>query len=135
MKEKFVKNGEVEVQYLAVNYSPAETPLIIIPGAIVGADDFYNDIKEYADFYYIIISLRGRGKSSSPISGYTKDDHISDIDAVIKNEFLDNFYILGHSFGASVASYYSIKNSEKISGLIIADFPPVYPAYSEDWAG
>jgi len=133
VKEKFVKNGEVEIQYIAVNYSPAETPVIIIPGAIVGAEDMYNDIKDYIDFYCIIISIRGRGKSSSPDKGYSKEEQVSDIEAVIKEECLDNFYLLGHSFGASLAYYYSIKHPEKIKGLIAVDFPTIYPGYSQEW--
>ncbi|HJY64517.1 MAG TPA: alpha/beta fold hydrolase [Ignavibacteria bacterium] len=134
MQEKFVNNNGVDIQYLVVNYSPGETPLVIIPGAIVGAEDFYNDIKDFIDFYCVIISIRGRGKSGSPLTGYTKDDQVSDIEAVIQAEIVDKLYILGHSFGVSLAVSYSIKHCEKIKGLIMADFPPIYPAYTEEWA-
>ncbi len=134
MLEKFVNNNGVDIQYIVVNNSPGETPLVIIPGAVVGAEDFYNDVKDHIDFYCIIISIRGRGKSGCPLTGYTKDDQVSDIETVIQAENVDKFYILGHSFGASLAVGYSIKHSERIKGIIMADFPPVYPAYTEEWA-
>jgi len=134
MKEKFTDSNGVVIQYLVENYSPGEIPLVIIPGAVVGAEDIYNDIKDFLDLYCIIISIRGRGKSASPLQGYTKDDQVSDIEAVLNNEGLDRIFLLGHSFGASLAAYYSIKNPEKISGLILADFPPEYPGYSPEWA-
>jgi pimeloyl-ACP methyl ester carboxylesterase len=134
MNEKFVSNGDVKIQYIVVNYSPAETPVVLIPGAVVSADDMYNDIKEHLDFYSIIISIRGRGKSGSPLEGYTKDDQISDIEAVVNAESLDVFYLAGHSFGASLAYGYSIKYPKRIKGLIGVDFPAIFPGYPERWA-
>lgn len=134
MQEKFVNNGDTQIQYIVLNYSPAETPLIIIPGAVVGAEDIYNDIKDYTDMYIIIISIRGRGKSGSPLRGYSNEHQVSDIHAVVAEECLDKFYLCGHSYGAGLACAYSVKYPEKINGLILMDFPPVLPAYSQQWA-
>lgn len=134
MQEKFVKNGEVEIQYIIVNYSPEEIPLIIIPGAVASADDIYNGIKDFVKLYCIIISIRGRGKSGKPVEGYSIDEQISDIDTVVKQEKLNKFYILGHSVGGGLASYYSIKHPEKIMGLMIADYPPRHPKFTVKWA-
>lgn len=134
MQEKFATNGEVRIQYLVVNHSPDKIPLIIIPGAIVDADDFYEGMKDNVNFYCIIISIRGRGKSGKPVEGYSKDDQISDIEAVVNEEGINNFYILGHSVGAGLASYYSVKYPEKIKGFIIADYLPRYPQFNTKWA-
>ena len=134
MQEKFVKNGEVEIQFLVVNHSPDKIPLVIIPGAIVGAEDFYEGIKHHVNFYCIIISIRGRGKSGKPVEGYSIEEQISDIDAVVNQEKLNKFYILGHSVGGGLASFYSVKHPEKIMGLIIADYLPRYPQFTTKWA-
>jgi pimeloyl-ACP methyl ester carboxylesterase len=134
MTEKFVTNGDVQVHYIVMNYSPAEIPVIFIPGAVVSADDMYSDVKDHLDFYSIIITIRGRGKSGSPKTGYSKDDQVSDIEAVVNAESLDEFYLLGHSFGASLAYGYSIKYPKKIKGLIAVDFPAIFPGYPEKWA-
>lgn len=134
MQEKFVNNNGLEIQYILLNHSTTQTPLIFIPGAIVSADDIYNDLKKYIPFYCIIISLRGLGKSGVPESGYSQEHFISDIDAVIKNEGITKFYILGHSMGAGLAAGYSVKYPEKISGLIMVDYPPGYPSLPQEWA-
>ncbi|MCI0450640.1 MAG: alpha/beta hydrolase [Chlorobi bacterium] len=134
MQEKFTNNGEIQIQYLIVNHSPDKIPLIIIPGAMVSAEDFYNDVIDHLSFYCIIISVRGLGKSSAPLNGYSKAHLIADVEAVVVEEELKEFYILGHSFGASIASAYSLKYSQKVKGLILADYPPGYPEYSSEWA-
>lgn len=134
MTEKFVKNGDTDIQYLVCNYSPAESPLIIIPGAVNGAEDIYNDIKDHLDIYAIIISIRGRGKSSSPVSGYSMAHQVSDIESVANAEALDEFYLCGHSFGASLAYAFSIEYPHKVKALVGMDFPVLFPAYPEKWA-
>lgn len=133
MKEKFIDNNGVSIQYLIINYSPGGTPLIFIPGAIVGADSIFASIKECINFYCIIISIRGRGKSGKPVNGYTIEDQVSDIAAVINAEIIKELYIVGHSVGAGLAAAYTIKYPEKIRGLILADYPPAYPAFPEQW--
>src|SRR5258706_12423928 len=133
MMNKFVNNNGIKIHYIVLNYSKENLPLIIIPGAVTGADDIYQAIKDYVNFYCIIISIRGRGESDKPVKGYSKDEQISDIESVVQNEGLNSFYILGHSFGVSLASYYSIKNQEKIKGLIMVDYPPAYPGFPVEW--
>lgn len=133
MQEKFTNNGGIQIQYIIVNHSPDEIPLIIMPGAIVSAETFYNNAQGNLNLYCIIISIRGLGKSSVPLNGYSKDHLVSDIEAVVNAEELKEFYILGHSFGAAVASAYSIKYPQKVKGLILADYPPSYPEYSSEW--
>jgi pimeloyl-ACP methyl ester carboxylesterase len=134
MQEKFVNNTGVNIQYIVMNYSPGEIPVIIIPGAINGAEDIYNEIKDYTDLYCIIVSIRGRGKSGSPLKGYTNEHQVSDINAVVSAELLESFYMLGHSYGAGLASSYAVKYPYKINGLILVDFPAILPAYNEQWA-
>jgi len=132
--EKFADNSGVSIQYLVLNQDTGGAPLLIIPGAMVSAEDFYSDIKDSLDIYAVIISPRGLGKSDTPDSGYSKEHLVSDIETVVISEGLEKFYICGHSFGASIASAYSVKYPDKVLGLILGDYPPVYPAYSEEWA-
>lgn len=134
IREKFADNNGVTIQYIALNYSANEIPIIFIPGAIVGADDILEGIKEYINFYCIIINIRGRGKSGKPIGPYTIDSQVSDIAAVVEKEGIENLLILGHSVGAGLAAAYSVKYPEKIKGLIVADYPPAHPKFPDEWA-
>lgn len=134
MIEKFVDNSGVSIQYLVLNQNTGGSPLLIIPGAMMSAEDFYNDTKDSLDLYVIIVSVRGLGKSTSPETGYSKDHLVSDIHAVVKAEGIDKFFIGGHSFGAAIATAYATQYPASIKGLILGDYPPVYPAYSDSWA-
>lgn len=134
MTDKFVKNGEISLHYIVANFSPVHLPVVFIPGALVSAEEFYEYIKNRLDQYFIIISHRGVGKSNIPLSGYSKDDLVSDIRSVVKNEMLEKYFIGGHSFGSAIASAYSVKYPEDINGLILGDYPPGYPEYPEKWA-
>ncbi len=134
MKGKFADNNGNIVQYL-INYNELNSiPVVFIPGALVNAEEFYDDIKDHLDFPAIIISHRGLGKSSTPLHGFSKEHLVSDVRAVILQENLDKFYIAGHSFGSSIASAYVIMYPDEIKGLILGDYPPVYPAYPPEWA-
>jgi pimeloyl-ACP methyl ester carboxylesterase len=132
--DKFADNNGVTIQYLVVNQDKGGTPVIFIPGAMVSAEDFYGDVKDYLDIYSVTVSIRGLGKSDAPQSGYSKEHLVSDVEAVVISEGIGKFYICGHSFGASIASAYSVKYPDKVLGLILGDYPPVYPAYSDSWA-
>lgn len=134
LKEKLADNNGNIVQYL-INFNELTSiPVVFIPGALVNAEEFYNDIKDHLDSPAIIISHRGLGKSSTPLHGFSKEHLVSDVRAVVLQENLDKFYIAGHSFGSSIASAYAIKYPDEVKGLILGDYPPGYPAYPPEWA-
>jgi pimeloyl-ACP methyl ester carboxylesterase len=134
LKEKFANNSGNIVQYLISYNELTGIPVIFIPGALVNAEEFYEDIKDNLNFPAIIISHRGLGKSSTPLHGYSKEHLVSDIRAVVLEEKLDKFFIAGHSFGTSIASAYAVKYPDKVKGLILGDYPTGYPAYPAEWA-
>jgi len=134
LKDKFIKNGEINLHYKIVNFSPFQLPVIFIPGLIINADEFYADIKDHIKFYSIIIDRRGLGKSDKPETGYSADDFIYDIRAIVKAENLEKFNIAGHSFGAGIACAYTVCYPAEINKLILADYPPVIPALTAEWA-
>ena len=132
MLKKIIVSRNIAIEYILHNYKSNTIPLVIVPGAIEGADDISNQIKHITKFC-IIVSLRGRGHSSNPLIGYSKDDQIFDIENVLKAETIDKLFILGNSFGASIASYYTVRNPDKVKGLILVDYPPGYPEFSVEW--
>ena len=96
-------------------------PLLIVPGFTESAEDYIEIIRAFEDRKCIAITLRGRGKSDSPEFGYTLEDHVSDIQAVVEQLALDNFYMLGYSRGVSYMIEYALGNLSKIKGMIIGD--------------
>lgn len=128
-----INNNRVSISCIIVNFNENEIPLIIIPGATNSADDIDKSLKDKLIRYHIIVSLRGRGKSSIPEKGYTLDEQASDILAVIKHLDIDAYYIFGYSVGVGLAIRAAWTNKHKVKGIIIGDYPPIYPSFDKSW--
>ncbi len=87
----------------------------------------------------VALSLRGRGLSSTPETGYDLEDHLSDISAVVDHLGLKEYCVLGFSRGASYALGWMLAHPRDMRGLILVDQPPVHvkpgPGYVDYWAG
>ncbi len=132
-KEHFIDNNGVTIHCLEYNETAPGTPLIIIPGMINSAEEVADSIANYLTRRTIIISLRGRGKSGSPMTGWKVEDQASDIAAVVKHFGFKEINLFGHSTGGSIAARALPMLSAKVSGFIIGDFPPYYPPYGKGW--
>lgn len=81
----------------------------------------------------IAISLRGRGKSDAPYSGYKLSNHISDIEKVVDALGLEEFILMGYSRGVSYMLGYALKHIERLKGVIIGDYPAIHTKLPEQW--
>ncbi len=117
-----------------MNHEMSSIPVVIIPGAVNGAGDNIQNIAKHTHAKTIVVSIRGRGESSKPVSGYTLNEQISDIEAVVQAEGLNEFVIFGHSVGAGISSGYAVNNPAMIKGLVLGDYPPGYPNFNDEWA-
>ncbi len=90
--------------------------LIIIPGWKEKSESFL-EVKESLEdlFNVILIDLPG---FKEPLNRpYTFDDYLN----FLENELagLNNFYLLGHSFGGALAVLYSLRHKDKVKKLIL----------------
>lgn len=69
----------------------------------------------------IIPDLRGRGRSDRPQTGYTLDDHVSDLIALLDHLGLWQVAVAGHSFGGLLGLYFAYKHPERVSRLALID--------------
>ncbi|KAI7255709.1 hypothetical protein KC345_g11090, partial [Hortaea werneckii] len=74
----------------------------------------------------LTFSFRGRGLSSTPVSGYDLEDHLSDIEAVVNHCRLVNYIVLGFSRGAAYSLGWSLGHQDQLKGLILVDQPPLH---------
>lgn len=129
-----VDNNGVLIHYIESHVEADDkSPLVIIPGFTEDAEDYKDIIKAFEDRKCVAITLRGRGQSDAPESGYTLEDHVSDIKAVIEQLALESFYILGYSRGVSYMIDYALDNLPKIKGMIIGDYPGMHTRLVERW--
>lgn len=124
MDEKWADNKGVRIHYLVSG--SAGTPLLYVPGQLGVAELFEVDAMRLSPRRVVSLSLRGRGKSDYPEDGYTFADHLGDIQAVAEAEGLQRFGLIGYSVGAAYAVGFALQNPDRVAGLLLLDYPPVY---------
>jgi pimeloyl-ACP methyl ester carboxylesterase len=133
--DHFVDNNGVSIRVtrLLSNHSQA-APLVFIPGMIESADDYAERLTGRFLRDVFIIDLRGRGRSDIPETGYSFADQGSDLDAVVRSLDVPQVILMGFSTGGAFALAHTLDHPKNVSGLIIVDYPPHYPAFTDSWA-
>ncbi|MEK3734831.1 MULTISPECIES: alpha/beta fold hydrolase [Paenibacillus] len=135
LHETMVNNQGVHIHVTEVHrdLKNKQASLVIIPGLSESGEDYITMMEKLSPRHIVVVTLRGRGQSDSPASGYTLADHISDIDAAIRHLELEQFVLMGYSRGVSYQLGYAVQNPERIQGLIIGDYPAVHTELPAGW--
>lgn len=99
-------------------------PLLLLHGG-PGADhsDFLPALKPLARrCQLVLIDERGSGRSERPEdpAAYTLAWMVKDIECVRKHLQLDQWVVLGHSFGGILAQAYAARHPQRLLGLVLA---------------
>jgi len=103
------------------------TPLVMVHGFGGGIGVWVANLDVLAKHFTIYaLDILGWARSSRPIFyGNTPEDaekwYLEGLELWINALNLDNFILLGHSFGAYLSGIFTIKNPKKVSRLILAD--------------
>ena len=135
MNTNYIENNSVRLNYLEneTKQDMQKTSILFIPGMLGHAEHYQAEIEKLNDRYCLALSLRGRGKSDSPKTGYSYEDHLSDIESCCNQILKSPFIIVAHSVGVPYALGYALKNPNNLKGLILIDYPAVYIPLSEKW--
>ncbi|GAB4574344.1 MAG: hypothetical protein Kow0077_20420 [Anaerolineae bacterium] len=132
----FVRNGFIRLHFMA-NVPALEAgqglPLVIVPGTAESAEDYTDLLEALAPRPCFALSLRGRGQSSSPMQGYALEDHVSDLESLVKGLRLSRFALMGYSRGVAYSIGYAALHADQVAGLIIGDYPAHHPAVTPGW--
>jgi pimeloyl-ACP methyl ester carboxylesterase len=134
IEQRWVNSGSVRLHYLEQESDSRLTPFLIVPGTFGVAEDYIQEMEALAPRRCITVSLRGRGKSDAPQSGYRFEDHVADITAAAAQLGREKFAIMGYSMGAAYALGFAAAQPGRIAGLIVGDYPARYRALSPKWA-
>jgi len=101
----------------------AQKTIVIVPGIGWHGGFYYPllNILRDAGYRAIAVDLRGHGKSKGERGEHLYEELIEDVSDTVTHtisEYGEDVYLLGTSFGASVAYYAAIKNL-KLKGLIL----------------
>jgi pimeloyl-ACP methyl ester carboxylesterase len=77
-------------------------------------------------FRVTAFDLRGHGYSDVPRDGYTSADQSGDVLAIMDGLGIERAALLGHSFGAVIATHAAVLYPDRIDGLVLSD--PSFPA-------
>jgi 3-oxoadipate enol-lactonase len=116
-------NG-IELSYQTADYiDPWETKkeyLLLLHGWMGCKESWVRQIPFFArDFVVVTPDLRGFGESAKPPSGYTVEEYVRDIAALLDALSIDRAHVLGQSFGGIIAQQFAISCGERVQSLIL----------------
>ncbi|MEM7112046.1 MAG: alpha/beta fold hydrolase [Chloroflexota bacterium] len=72
------------------------------------------------NFRVVAPDLRGHGQSDAPYTQYTMAEMVSDLQSVVEHlDFPDQFILVAHSFGGSIATEYANAYPERLEKLVL----------------
>jgi len=97
--------------------------VVLIHGLGANLAFWYMNIARLLARRYRVIAydLRGHGRSSMPPSGYTLPTMAEDLLQLLDHLQIYQAHLVGHSFGARVALYFSIACGSRVSSLTVVD--------------
>lgn len=118
----FVGNGEVRLHVLDNGRVSAAPPVLVVPGMGECAEEYAWLLDQLGDRRVVVADVRGRGRSDAPARGYTWEDHVGDLRAVIRSMGLEKPVLVAFSRGSSYALGYALDFPEGVSGLVVGDY-------------
>lgn len=120
-----MQEEKISINGLKVNYKVAGSgqPLLVLHGWGGSSDSWLlvQRIISKEDFQVIVPDFPGFGKSITPPNAWSIGDYTNFILKLIETLKIDNFFLLGHSFGGRVAIKFATQYPEKIKSLILCD--------------
>ena len=84
----------------------------------------------------IMYDLRGHGRSDRPSGGYSVDDNIADLEALLERlKVTGPVHLVGNSFGGTIAFGYAVRHPERVASLSLIESEPATPAWASKLRG
>ncbi len=113
------------VRIHALDNGRLDSPLpavLVVPGMGEAAQEYAWLLDRLGDRRVVIVDVRGRGGSDVPDSGYTWEEHIGDLRAVVEAQSLGRVVLVAFSRGSSYALGYALTFPADTRGLVVGDY-------------
>lgn len=124
----------IVIHYMELFYrkSGQGEPLIILHGLFGSSDNWYSLAKTFsAHFTVYLVDQRNHGQSPHD-AAFNYEVMTKDFEEFVEKHQLERAVIIGHSMGGKVAMNYAVKNSSRVSRLIVVDIVPKhYPVHHD----
>jgi proline iminopeptidase len=110
-------------------------PLVLIHGGPGGTHDYLKPFEDLTDERKVIFyDQLGSGKSAGygGKSLWNLASFADELQRLIKSLGLDDYYILGHSWGAAVAISFAVKRPQGLKGVLLSDPLVSTPLWEKD---
>lgn len=113
-------------------------PLILIHGGPGGPNGWTRDTMErlardgHDVWTYDQLGTGGSARLEDP-EGYSVARHVADLDTVRRRTGADEVILVGHSWGATLASHYVISHRARVAGLVLVAPGPIRPIADADF--
>lgn len=128
---------KIRIHFIEKNFQKKDTMAVVMSPGLWEPAERAIPLFDALDYHCVSLSFRGRGQSSTPVTGYDLNDHVSDLSAVIDGLKLVSIVITAFSKGVQYACGYAAKYPKKIKGMILIDQAPVHikppPGYASYW--
>ncbi|UYO01236.1 MAG: 3-oxoadipate enol-lactonase [Devosia sp.] len=120
----FVRINDVLLHYRLAG--PEDAPKLVFANSL-GTDARIWDavIARLASSYRILsYDKRGHGLSDCPAGEYSLDDHLDDLEGLVRHVGFDRFALCGVSVGGLIAQGYALRSPQSIAALVLCDTAP-----------
>ena len=114
------QSSEITLSYL--HWQQGIEPLLLLHG-MADHSLVWLSLGAALEHKYQIVApdLRGHGESSKPNRGYSCQDIINDLEALMDHLGWQNAHILGHSWGGKIAALWANNHPQRFRSLILVD--------------
>jgi pimeloyl-ACP methyl ester carboxylesterase len=117
-------SDQTPIHYRVLGDGPRDVLLVhgwMMSGAVY---DGLVEKLDLAGLRLVIPDLRGSGQSGSPAGGYTLEQHVRDVLAVVNHAGLKRFTVVGHSMGGQLAQWIAAQEASRVEGLVLLNTVP-----------
>ncbi|MFC8529272.1 alpha/beta fold hydrolase [Nocardia sp. NPDC057227] len=130
----FIGNDRVRLHVLDNgHHADDQPPVLVVPGMGEHATEYAWLLDRLTDRRALAVDVRGRGRSDTPRTGYTWQDHIGDLRAVADARALDRPILVAFSRGSSYALGYALQFPDRVAGLVIGDYHARHAGLPEEF--
>jgi len=126
--DRFVTVNDLRIHYLDWG-NAAKPPMILIHGIARHAHTFDHIAPHFArDYHVLAIDIRGHGDSNwDPKGDYLVEDHVKDLEGLVKRLKLTHITMLGNSTGGRVVQVFAGTHPDLVAKLVVEDVGPQRP--------
>ena len=121
--ERWTDRSGPRIRYLANEPAePVGLPILFSPGLSDFADEYVEMLEFFEPRRVLVVEVRGRGGSEAPAAGYSVADHVTDLEAVLTAESVEQFHLMTFSRGTSWGLQLAIGQPERVASISIGDY-------------